>query len=82
MWNCLIPSLISQNQNNKWYWSNFKSCDLIVIADSNYETNFPHTLLLTNRQVLRLLKAFVVYQLIQNYRKLDCLGWYSQEDLF
>ena len=30
-----------------------------VIGDSNDETNFPHELLLTNTQVLRLCKAFV-----------------------
>ena len=29
-----------------------------MIGDSNNETNFPHKLLLTNRQVLNLRKAF------------------------
>ena len=30
-----------------------------VVGDSNDETNFPHRLLLTNTQALRLCKAFV-----------------------
>ena len=30
-----------------------------VVRDSNDETNFPHKLLLTNTQILRLRKAFV-----------------------
>ena len=30
-----------------------------VVGDSNYETNFSHKLLLTNKQVLRHRKAFV-----------------------
>ena len=35
-----------------------------VIGDSNNETNFPHKLLLTDTQVSRLHKAFMVDQLI------------------
>ena len=30
-----------------------------VVGDSNVATNFPHTLLLTDTQVLRICKAFV-----------------------
>ena len=30
-----------------------------MIGDSNNETNFPHKVLLTNTQVMRLRKAFV-----------------------
>ena len=38
------------------------------------ETNFPHKLLLTNRQVENFRKAFVnKYQLILIYQKLNCL---------
>ena len=29
-----------------------------ILGDSNNENNFPHKLLLTNRQILKLLKAF------------------------
>ena len=32
-----------------------------MIGNSNDETNFPHKLLLTNRQLVNLLKAFVNY---------------------
>ena len=35
-----------------------------MIGDSNNETNFPHKLLLTDTQVSRLHKAFMVDQLI------------------
>ena len=38
------------------------------------ETNFPHKLLLTNRQVSNLRKALqTTYQLISNYQKLSYL---------
>ena len=38
-----------------------------MIGNSDDETNFPHTLLLTNRQVANLRKAFAnIYQLILN----------------
>ena len=41
-----------------------------MIDNSNDETNSPHKLLLTNRQVANLRKAFATYQLISNYQKL------------
>ena len=41
-----------------------------MIGNSDDETNFPHKLVLTNRQVAGLPKA---YQLILNYRKLSYL---------
>ena len=41
--------------NKKWYWSNISSN---VLGDSNDKNNFPHTLRLTNTQVLKLCKAF------------------------
>ena len=48
----------------------------IMIGDN--ETNFPHKLLLTNRQVVKL--SQVIYHLILSYQKLKYLGWYNQED--
>ena len=42
----------------------------IMIGDN--ETNFPHKLLLTNRQVVKLLQ--VIYHLILSYQKLKYLG--------
>ena len=38
----------------KWCWSNFRSV-INVIVSSNYQTNFPHNLLLTNTQTSRLI---------------------------
>ena len=50
-----------------------------MIGDN--ETNFPQKLLLTNRQVANLRKAFAnTYQLISNYQKLSYRRWYNQED--
>ena len=42
----------------------------IMIGDN--ETNFPHKLLLTNRQVVKL--SQVIYHLILSYQKLKYLG--------
>ena len=45
------------------------------------ETNFPHKLLLTNRQFSSLRKAFGNYlSTDMNYKKLNYLRWYNQED--
>ena len=42
----------------------------VMIGDN--ETNFPHKLLLTNRQVQIFVKLLqITYQLISNYQKLD-----------
>ena len=51
-----------------------------MIGDSNDEANFPHELLLTDRQVSSICKAFsnnssVDIKFSKTYRK-----WYSQED--
>ena len=50
-----------------------------MIGDN--ETNFPHKLLLTNRQVSNLLKAFA-NNLFADIKlsKLIYLRWYNQED--
>ena len=43
-----------------------------MVGDSNDDTNFPHELLLTNRQVVNIRKAFAkIHQLILNYQKLN-----------
>ena len=43
-----------------------------MVGDSNDNTNFPHELLLTNRQVVNIRKAFAkIHQLILNYQKLN-----------
>ena len=49
-----------------------------VIGDSNDETNFPHKLLLTDKQVSKLCKAFS-YNLSAHIKlsKLSCLEGYS-----
>ena len=45
-----------------------------MIVNSDDETNFPHKLLLTNRQVANLCKSFAKkYQLISSYQKLSYL---------
>ena len=41
-----------------------------MICNLDHETNFPHKLLLTNRQVTNLRKAFK-HQLILNFQKLN-----------
>ena len=43
-----------------------------MIGDSNDKTNFPHELLLTDRQVLVFVKHFqIIYQLILNFQNLS-----------
>ena len=45
-----------------------------MIDNSDDETNFPHKLLLTNRQVSKFVKLLLAeHQLILNYQKLDYL---------
>ena len=43
-----------------------------MVSNSNDNTNFPHELLLTNRQVANIRKAFAnTHQLTLNYQKLN-----------
>ena len=43
-----------------------------MIGESNDQTNFPHELLLTDRQVSCIRKAFAnIHQLILNFQKLN-----------
>ena len=49
-----------------------------MIGNPDDETNFPHKLLLTNRQITTLRKAFAnTYQLILNCQKLNYLRLYN-----
>ena len=52
-----------------------------MIGNPNDETNFPHKLLLTNRQVVNLRKLLqIIHQLISSYQKLNSLRLYNQDD--
>ena len=52
-----------------------------MIGNLDDETNFPHKLLLTNRQVANLHKAFANYLSADiKYQKHNYLRWYNQED--
>ena len=55
-----------------------------MTGNSDDETNFPHKLLLTNRQVADLLKAFANNSstdiLILSYQKLNYRRCYNEED--
>ena len=52
-----------------------------IISNSDGETNFPHKLLLTNRHVANIAKAFKNYLSTGiKLSKLNCLRWYNQED--
>ena len=43
-----------------------------MVSNSNYNTNFPHELLLTNRQVAKFVKLLLItHQLTLNYQKLN-----------
>ena len=52
-----------------------------MIGDSDDKINFPHELLLTNRQVAIFVKPLqIIQQLILSYQKLNYLRWYNQKD--
>ena len=53
-----------------------------MIGNSDGETNFPHKLKLTNRQVVNVCKAFSNYLTAHiKISKTQFLRWYNQEDL-
>ena len=53
-----------------------------VVGDYNDETNFPRKPLLTDAQVSRILKALVNGSSANiKFSKINCLIWYSKEDL-
>ena len=52
-----------------------------MIGDSNDETNFPHELLLTDRQVSSIHKAFSNNSSVDiKFSKTQLSKWYNQED--
>ena len=54
-----------------------------IIGNSDDETNFPHKLLSTNRQVGNLRKAFANNSSTDiSCQKLNYFRWYNQEDIF
>ena len=51
-----------------------------MVGNSNDNTNFPHELLLTNRQVANNRKALKIHQSILNCQKLSYQKLHKQED--
>ena len=72
---------LSNSQLNKFKSAIKNETEVVLRLSSNMigddETNFPHKLLLTNRQVAKPLQ--IIYQRISNYQKLNYLRWYNQE---
>ena len=69
---------LSNSQLNKLKSAIKNQTEVVLRLSSNMigdvETNFPHKLLLTNRQVANFHIAFLTnHQLISNYQKLDYL---------
>ena len=69
---------LSNSQLSKLKSSIKNETDLVLrissnmVGNSNDNTNFPHELFLTNRQVANILKALLkIHQLILNYQKLN-----------
>ena len=75
---------------SNWQRNEFKSAlknetEVVLRLSSNMigdnETNFPHKLLLTNRQVSNLRKAFANHSSADiKLSKINYLRWYNQED--
>ena len=69
---------LSNSQLNKLKSSIKNQTDVVLrissnmVSNSNDNTHFPHKLLLTNRQVANICKAFAkIHQLTLNYQKLS-----------
>ena len=66
---------LSNSQLNKFKSAIKNETEVVLRLSSNMidddETNFPHKLLLTNRQVAKPLQ--IIYQRISNYQKLNYL---------
>ena len=77
---------ISNSQLDKLKSAIKNEAEVVLRLSSNMigddETNFPHKLLLTNRQVAIIFKAFANY-LSTNFKlsKTQILRWWNQEDL-
>ena len=71
---------LSNSQFNKLTSAIKNESEVVLRLSSNMigdnETNFPHKLLLTNRQVANLRKAFANYL----SKEISYLRWYNQED--
>ena len=77
---------LSSSQLNKFKSAIKNETEVALRLSSNMignnEINFPRKLLLANRQVSNLHKAFqIIHQLILSYQKLNYLRRYKQEDL-
>ena len=71
-----LNAKLSNSELNKLKSAIETGLEVVLRLSSNMigdnESNFPHKLLLTNRQVANLRKAFAnTYQLISNYQKLS-----------
>ena len=82
-----LNTKLSNSQLNKFKSTIENETEVVLRLLSNMvggnETNFPHKLLLTNRQVQISVKLLqIIYQQISNYQKLNYQKWYNQEDLF
>ena len=82
-----LNTKLSNSQLNKFKSTIKNETEVVLRLSSNMvggnETNFPHKLLLTNRQVQISLKLLqIIYQQISNYQKLNYQKLYNQEDLF
>ena len=80
-----IKVKLSNSQLNNLKSAIKNESEVVLRLSSNMigydETNFPHKLLLTNRQFSSLRKAFGNYlSTDMNYKKLNYLRWYNQED--
>ena len=76
---------LSDSQLNKLKSAIKKKAEVVLRLSSSTvdddETNFPHKLLLANRQLQIFVKLLLTNrQLILSYQKLKYLRWYNQED--
>ena len=71
---------LNKQINEKRHWCNFETSSNIV-GDSNNEHNFPYKLLLTNKQVSKLRKAFANGSSANiKFQKLNCTKQDNHKD--
>ena len=82
-----LNTKLSNSQLNKLKSAIKNETDAVIrlspnmIGNSNDETNFPHELLVTDRQDSSICKAFSNnYRLILNFQRLSYQKWYNQKD--
>ena len=73
---------LSNSQLNKFKSAIKNETEVVLRLSSNMigdnETNFPHKLLLTNRDVAIFVKLLqIIYRQILSYQKLNYLRWYN-----